>query len=49
MNTVEESGQTRLELAKEQATRLVRTLNQRSGGWTSLFSLTGAEARTQAW
>ena len=48
MNTIEEEGQTRLELAKEQAVRLVKTLNRRSGSWLSFLRLGGAEARTQA-
>ena len=43
MNTLEGS-QTRLELAKEQAVRLVKTLNLTSGGW---FSFGGAEPRTR--
>jgi hypothetical protein len=42
-----EGDETRLDQAKEQAIRLVRTLNQRAGGWTSFFSLAGAQARTQ--
>lgn len=40
MNTFE-GRETRLDLAKEQATRLVRTLNQTSGGW---LSFAGARA-----
>jgi hypothetical protein len=47
MNAKEEDG-SRLELAKEQAVRLVKTLNRRSGGWLSFFRLGGAEAKTQA-
>jgi hypothetical protein len=47
MNTLEADGQTRLERAKEQAVRLVKTLNQRSRSWRSFLSLEGAEARTQ--
>lgn len=46
MNT-REGSQTRLAQAKEQAIRLVRTLNQRTSGWRSFFSFTGAEAETQ--
>ena len=47
MNTIEADGQTRLDQAKEQAIRLAKTLNRRTGGWKALFSLRGAEARTQ--
>jgi len=43
MNT-RESGQTRLELAKEQAVRLVKTFNRTGGGW---FSFGSAEPRTR--
>ncbi len=43
MNTLE-GGQTRLELAKEQAIRHVKTLNLTSGGW---FSFGSAEPRTR--
>jgi len=46
MNT-REGDQTRLELAKEQAVRLVKTLNRRSRGWRSFLSLGGAEAETK--
>lgn len=46
MNAREEYG-TRLEEAKEQAVRLVRTLNQRTGGWRSFFSFGGARAQTR--
>lgn len=48
MNTREEDGQTRLDQAKEQAIRLVKTLNRRTGGWRSLFSFAGAAPRTRA-
>ena len=44
MNTLGENGQTRLDEAKEQATRLVRTLNQRTADW---FSLAGATPGTR--
>ncbi len=47
MNTVEPDGQTRFEKAREQAIRLVQTFNQRTSGWRSIFSLTGAQAETQ--
>jgi len=43
MNALE-GGQTRLELAKEQAIRHVKTLNLTSGGW---FSFGSAEPRTR--
>lgn len=46
MNAREREG-TRLDLAKEQAVRLVKTLNRRTGGWRSFFSLAGAQAQTQ--
>jgi uncharacterized protein YegL len=47
MNTVEpdEGGRTRLELAKEQAVRLVRTLNRTGSRWLSLLG--GAPAQTR--
>lgn len=47
MNT-REGRQTRLDLAKEQATRLVRTLNRRNRTWYSFLGFGGAAARTQA-
>lgn len=47
MNAVEAGGDTRLEQAKEQAVRLVKTLNRRTDGWRALFTLTGAPAKTQ--
>ncbi len=47
MNTVEEGGKTRLDLAKEQAIRLVKTLNRRSSSWRSFLTFGAAEARTQ--
>jgi len=47
MNTQEADG-TRLELAKEQAARLVRTLNRRNAGWRSFLTFGAAETRTQA-
>ncbi len=46
MNT-REGSETRLDQAKEQAVRLVKTFNRRTAGWRSLFSLGGAQARTQ--
>ncbi len=45
MNTVEADGRTRLEEAREQAVRLVRTLNRTGGGW---FSFGAQAARTRA-
>lgn len=42
MNTKEPDGDTRLDQAKEQAVRLVRTFNQTGSRWWSLFS--GAES-----
>ncbi len=42
-----EGEQTRLDEAKEQAIRLVRTLNQRARGWRSFFRFEPAEAGTQ--
>jgi hypothetical protein len=44
---VREGERTRLDEAKEQAARLVRTFNRRTQGWRSFFSFGGAEARTQ--
>lgn len=46
MNT-REGDVTRLDLAKEQAERLVRVFNRRTGGWRSFLSLSGAKAQTQ--
>lgn len=43
-----EGDQTRLDLAKEQATRLVKTLNRRSRSWWSFLDFGGAEAKTKA-
>lgn len=50
MNALEEGGKTtRLELAKEQARRLVRTLNQTAGGlFGRWFGWSGAESTTRA-
>ncbi|RMF84247.1 MAG: VWA domain-containing protein, partial [Planctomycetota bacterium] len=45
MNTLEDGGRTRLDLAKEQATRLVRTFNQVGSRWMALFS--GVESLTR--
>src|SRR4030042_3689664 len=42
-----EGSQTRLEEAKEQAIRLVKTFNRRTRGWRSFFSLGGGEDKTQ--
>ena len=42
-----DSDPTRLDLAKEQAERLVRTFNRDKRGWRALFSLGGAKADTQ--
>jgi hypothetical protein len=47
MNVVENDGRTRLDEAKEQAVRLVKTFNRRGGSWWNLFSFTGARADTQ--
>lgn len=44
MNTLE-GTQTRLELAKQQARRLVRTLNRGGGGWRSLFGGSAEQTR----
>ena len=46
MNT-REGDQTRLEEAKEQAVRLVKTFNQRTSGWWSFLSFGGAKAQTR--
>jgi len=46
MNT-REGEQTRLEQAKEQAIRLVKTFNQRGGGWRSFLSLGGSQAQIE--
>lgn len=48
MNTIESNGETRLDQAKEQAVRLVKSLNRRTSGWQSIFSFGGANAQTQA-
>lgn len=45
MNTREADGQTRFELAREQAVRLVRTFNQTAKRWYSLF--TGDDSLTR--
>jgi len=45
MNTLEESGKTRFELAKEQAIRLVKTFNRTRSRWWSLFGSAQAQAR----
>jgi hypothetical protein len=42
-----EGDHTRLDDAKEQAVRLVKTFNRRGGGWRSFWSFGGAEIRTQ--
>ena len=47
MNT-QEDDLTRLELAKEQAVRLVKTLNRRSDSWLSFLQFAGAISKTQA-
>ena len=47
MNT-REGDQSRLDLAKEQATRLVKTLNRRTSSWWSFLSVGGAKAQTRA-
>lgn len=46
MNTLEQGGKTRLEEAKVQAERLVKTLNRTGSDWLRLFS--GAKAQTRA-
>jgi hypothetical protein len=43
-----EGDQTRLDEAKEQAIRLVKTFNQRTSSWRSFLSLGGAKAQTRA-
>lgn len=51
MNTVESGGKTRLELAKEQAERLVKTLNRTSGNWLDVgnwFNFGAPKAQTRA-
>ncbi|MFQ5805468.1 MAG: BatA and WFA domain-containing protein [Phycisphaerae bacterium] len=45
MNTLEEGGKTRLELAKEQAVRLVKTFNRTRSRWWSFFGGAQAQAR----
>ncbi len=47
MNT-REGEQTRLDQAKEQAVRLVKTFNQRTSSWWSFLSMGGAKAQTRA-
>jgi hypothetical protein len=47
MNALEADGRTRLDEAKEQAVRHMKTFNRRSGSWWSMFSLAGAPAQTQ--
>ncbi len=42
-----EGDHTRLDDAKEQAVRLAKTFNRRSGGWRSFWSFGGAQTRTQ--
>jgi hypothetical protein len=46
MNT-REGDQTRLDAAKEQAIRLVKTFNQRTSSWWSFLSFGGAKAQTR--
>ncbi|MBK8916185.1 MAG: VWA domain-containing protein [Phycisphaerales bacterium] len=51
MNTLEEGRSTRLDLAKQQADRLIRTLNRTGGGWldvSSWFSFGAARPQTRA-
>lgn len=51
MNTLEPDGRTRLQLAKEQAERLVRTLNRTAGHWldvSSWFNFGAPRAQTRA-
>ena len=48
MNTLEEGGRTRFELAKEQAVRYVRTLNWTRSRWWSIFDNAEAQARVMA-
>ena len=45
MNTLEEGGQTRFELAKQQAVRMVKTLKRSRSEWWSFFGGAQAEAR----
>jgi hypothetical protein len=46
MNTIEQGGKTRLEEAKVQAERLVKTINRTGSDWLRLFS--GAKPQTRA-
>ena len=48
MNTLEEGGQTRFEMAKEQAIRYVKTLNRTRSRWWSFFGEAQARARVMA-
>lgn len=48
MNTLEEGGKTRFELAKEQAVRLVKTLKRTRSRWWSFFGGAQAQARVMA-
>lgn len=48
MNTLEDDGRTRFENAKEQAIRLVKTLNRTRSRWWSFFGGGEAQARVMA-
>ncbi len=48
MNALEEGGQTRFEMAKEQAIRYVKTLNRTRSRWWSFFGGAEAQARVMA-
>ncbi|QOJ13299.1 MAG: VWA domain-containing protein [Planctomycetia bacterium] len=51
MNTLEDGRSTRLDLAKQQADRLIRTLNRTGGGWLDLsswFSFGASRPQTRA-
>jgi hypothetical protein len=45
MNTLETNGETRFEMAKEQAVRLVKTLKRTRSSWWSFFGTAPARAR----
>jgi hypothetical protein len=45
MNALEESGQTRFEMAKDQAVRMIKTFNRTRSRWWSFFGGAQAQAR----